>query len=343
VVNSHGDCTASALSSPKSPRSQRVAQPHSVHTMALDKLAYEKLIEEMKGRDTTNGWDVVVSYDEDKINNLLKAKQGQGSVQLPEMNVPFENPNTGDTENVIYRLKLSNPSFKIEESSGRAVLTYNLTGDYGAKRRPIPGGIEMHVTVGVARLEGTVTQDGGTSGFKPQANALHPDSNTAKTQEPSQVVDMSGSACHGICIVFRDAQVDVVSQDPSNKRIANTLRTGIRDSTEDHLHKSEFHYFLGGVNAQASGSVEENSSLQPEKFCFSLVRGDEKRRQPGALVMWIAVQGGSSGRLTSSGRTSVTFHPDQSDRNPIPKGNSASVIFRHDLIARKLLQVRACS
>lgn len=167
--------------------------------MALEKLAYEKLIEEMKGRDTTNGWDVVVSYDEDKINNLLKAKQDQGSVQLPEMNVPFENPNTGDMENVIYRLKLSNPSFKIEESSGHAVLTYNLTGDYGAKRRPIPGCIEMLVTVGVARLEGTVTQDGGTSGFKPQAKALHPDSNTAKTQEPSQVVDTSGSVCHAHC------------------------------------------------------------------------------------------------------------------------------------------------
>lgn len=56
----------------------------------MEKIGYETLVGEMKTRDTTNGWDVVVSYDKDKINKLLKSRNDEGCLQLPEMKVPYE-------------------------------------------------------------------------------------------------------------------------------------------------------------------------------------------------------------------------------------------------------------
>lgn len=47
------------------------------------RLQYGVLIDEMKTFDTTNGWDVIVSYDEDKINSLLRTVKGHGPTRFP--------------------------------------------------------------------------------------------------------------------------------------------------------------------------------------------------------------------------------------------------------------------
>ena len=39
-----------------------------------DQLQTKDLVNEMKGKDTINGWDVLVSYDEAQINRLLSIR-----------------------------------------------------------------------------------------------------------------------------------------------------------------------------------------------------------------------------------------------------------------------------
>lgn len=45
--------------------------------MAPTPLAFPELVKRMEGRDTLNQWDVLVSYDEDTVNALLKARAQQ--------------------------------------------------------------------------------------------------------------------------------------------------------------------------------------------------------------------------------------------------------------------------
>jgi hypothetical protein len=129
------------------------------------------------------------------------------------------------------------------------------------------------------------------------------------------------------------------TDDPARRSLVNSLQAGIRDATKDDLGKSGFYYFLSGVNAgvpQYQGPSSTNFVLKPRKFCFTIASGADG--ESGTLITWIAVEGGV-GNL-SPGFTSVTFHPSDHDRTPIPAGNSASIIFRHDLIASNVFQVR---
>jgi len=43
-------------------------------TKMATQLAYPDLVKAMVGKDTLSGWDVLVTYDENKVNDLLKAR-----------------------------------------------------------------------------------------------------------------------------------------------------------------------------------------------------------------------------------------------------------------------------
>jgi len=39
-----------------------------------NQVAFNELVSQMVGKDTLNGWDVLITYDEIKVNELLKAR-----------------------------------------------------------------------------------------------------------------------------------------------------------------------------------------------------------------------------------------------------------------------------
>jgi hypothetical protein len=43
-------------------------------TKMATQLAYPDLVKAMVGKDTLSGWDVLVTYDENKVNDLLKTR-----------------------------------------------------------------------------------------------------------------------------------------------------------------------------------------------------------------------------------------------------------------------------
>jgi hypothetical protein len=158
--------------------------------MAVEKISYKTLVDEMTGSDTTNGWDVVVAYDENQINKLLASKKDAGLVAISPFTVPFYNPNTGEDEEVPYTLSLTDPSLKFDKSN-MAVLTYDLSGHFGAAKRQVPDKIRVILSASIANLDGTVTDDGGESHFEPKKESLHPDAARAQTQKPNYVSEIS--------------------------------------------------------------------------------------------------------------------------------------------------------
>ncbi|KAL2815225.1 hypothetical protein BDW59DRAFT_166898 [Aspergillus cavernicola] len=265
--------------------------------MAPVQLQYGVLIDEMKTFDTTNGWDVVVSYNEEKINSLLKTVKGHGPTQFPDMVAEVYDPVTDEMVETAYRLKVSNPVLQFRSERGNVELQYDLAGDFGPKPTP-----------------------GGDSGFKPHPDQLHPDIGERYKQGPNYVVNVGGEeTARGICLVFRDTLVQVTnpSTDPKVQAIINRLRADITTATADHLNKSTYYYFIAGVGIPHRLTRDSTTvTLQPRSFCFTLLVGDSQLKHPGTLVMWIGVEGGNHNGQQPGGATSLTFHPDSRDVKP---------------------------
>ncbi|KAL3468736.1 hypothetical protein BJX99DRAFT_242816 [Aspergillus californicus] len=302
---------------------------------------YSVLVDEMKTFDTTNGWDVIVSYDEGKINNLLKTAQGHGPTQFPDLEVEAYDPFTGEMVKTVYKLKVSNPVLQFHSDLRSADLEYDLSGNFGPKSTSVPPNTKMTLGVAVANLEGVVSTDVGDSGFKPNEGQVHPQPGERYKQAPNYVVKIGESVTRGICLVFRDTTVKVTnpSTDPIVKGIVNRLSGDIPIATADHLHKSTYYYFIAGVGAPPP-QVRDSTmvTLQPKSVCFTLLAGDTQLKLPGALIMWIGVEGGNYNGQEPGGSSSPTFHPDTLNVNPIPLENTASIIFSHDLIAREFIK-----
>ncbi|KAI1188267.1 hypothetical protein F5B17DRAFT_429684 [Nemania serpens] len=305
------------------------------------RLQYGVLIDEMKTFDTTNGWDVIVSYDEGKINSLLRTVKGHGPTQFPDMEVEAYDPVNDEMVKTVYRLKVSNPVLQFRSDRGSADLEYDLSGDFGPKPTFVPPNTKMTLHVEIANLEGTTTTDDGDSGFKPTLNQLHPQPGERYKQAPNYVTSVGENVTRGICLVFRDTTVKVTnpSTDAKVQAIINRLRADITTATADHLDKSTYYYFIAGLNTpQRRIRNSTMVTLQPKSFCFTLLAGDAQLGLPGTLVMWIGVEGGNHNGQQPGGSTSLTFHPDTRDVNPVPLKNTASIIFSHDLIAREFIK-----
>ncbi|KAE8154618.1 hypothetical protein BDV25DRAFT_135786 [Aspergillus avenaceus] len=299
--------------------------------MALQ-MSYKSLINEMKGRDTTNKWDVIVAYNEDKINNLLAQLYHDKPLNF-EFKAPYEDPLTGDKNDLDVRITLNKPVLEFSSNEGRADLTYDLTGDYGPKRLPIPDGTKMRIRVDIANLQGHTTTKPGDSGFKPTQKALHPATPLERSkQRANYVVSVDGdNAAQGVCIVFRDAMISISNPDPQYNARISMISSLVVPWTTNEFNKSDYYYFIGGTGVSSSRTRDTTVvTLEPTHFCFTMVQSKTRYNLTGALVMWIAVKGGRAPEL---GPGSYTFQPRDRNLNPIPSGKTASIIFRHDIMA----------
>ncbi|KAB8261278.1 hypothetical protein BDV32DRAFT_148545 [Aspergillus pseudonomiae] len=254
-----------------------------------------------------------------------------------------ENINTGEPENIDFTFTISNPTLKFVGTRGQVELVYDLGGKYGTKDRDIPKDTKMELTVDITNLKGTVEEHGGSTGFKVHGGQLKPDEKTKETQKPNYIVQFdnaSADAAQGICLVFRDAKLHITNKSTDNavKRTVAMMETTIRQTAEDETKKLDFQYFLAGVTNQVealSGPQGTVTTLKPKSFCFTLIPSGEST---GALIIWIGVEGGHGNGSQQSGKTSLTFHPSDFDRCPIPSDSTASIIFQHDLIANQFFK-----
>ncbi|KAF5855744.1 hypothetical protein ETB97_008553 [Aspergillus alliaceus] len=101
------------------------------------------------------------------------------------------------------------------------------------KRFPIPEQMRIHVSVEIANLQGSVSNDPGESGFEPNEDALHtPTAVQRGKQQPNYIVSMNGErTAQGVCVVFRDGDVKLSNPDSKHDAILFTLQSAIARDT----------------------------------------------------------------------------------------------------------------
>lgn len=112
------------------------------------------------------------------------------------------------------------------------------------------------------------------------------------------------------------------------------VKEALLDGLNDYLKHFEYEHCITAVKKYTPDP--SMIVLQPTSFCLTCTPGGTDGKECGTVGMWISVTG-SSGQ--KSGRTSIEFRPDTKTANPIPVGCSASIIFSHDLMARKFFMV----
>lgn len=136
----------------------------------MEKEKYTDLVERMKGKDTTQGWDILISYDGDKVNDLLNADPIPIFKEWPKFSGEGMNE---DSESVKFDfdIKTNGAILTLRNQEGRAQLAGDLSGSY--RRANAPGkdpidlisGYKLVVKVDLYNVQGKVSASGAERTF----------------------------------------------------------------------------------------------------------------------------------------------------------------------------------
>ncbi|RGP62726.1 hypothetical protein FSPOR_9113 [Fusarium sporotrichioides] len=309
----------------------------------MNKLGFESLINLMKGKDFTHQWDVVVSYDTDKVNEILQDSPINKLESMTYWGHAFDNDDEGTEVKHLYKFDVELPTprlhFYATSRVGSVTLSAELKGKFeiwklsqdddgdhpdekdpkwkeSRSRADVTGelapGYKVNIDVELRNVEG--------SGKAPDAPADY----TVHLED-------SPDASRKICISFKKTTVTLkeldASERPKNgkrpRRLGANLKTALVEGVREELNQNYPEHLISG---------------------FSIIEEEKQNKWPGILIMWIGVEGGYNNGLMPCGRTPLDFNPDGNIQSPVPKDCSASVIFSHDMFARKFFaQIRKIS
>lgn len=309
----------------------------------MKKLAFEKLVERMTAHDTTHGWDVLVSFDEDKVNQLLKANPISPLESFPKFNGTARvDGNDDQPEDRTYEFKLSlmNPVLQFQSAYGKAKLSANITGTFqqisprNMHPKDFPDGYQLQFDVDLKNVKGTYSETDNHTIFYPDKS-----DDQFKSVTTNYVVKLSPekSSARGICLTFEDAKGTLIGNPPKDKELTAGVKMALHDGLSPAIKALPQEHFITGVTQYMAD--QKMIVLQPTWFCFTVQPADVPNKLPGALLMWIAVQGGHDHGKQQGGATELHFEPDSDSASPIPDQCSASIIFSHNIMANAFFVV----
>ncbi|KAL6718462.1 hypothetical protein ACLMJK_004553 [Lecanora helva] len=307
-----------------------------------DQLQTKDLVSAMSGKDTLNGWDVLVSYDEAQINNLLSIRADSvtalSNLQFStQEKIPFTKP--PKTMNIVWNLKLGKPKLFFLGSQGRVRLTFSLTGS----RKPEVGdlweidpGFNVQLETQLLNVSGNLsdTSSPATADFVPVTDAAK----SATSANAVTLMPPDAGAAKAVCLNLVDDNIltEIVSTSKPPTPLPDELLL-IQTKLKEYIRNAAgLKYYIAGLS-NSYASTAGSDLLKPKAFCFTCIPGNPEKKIPGSLCMWISVEGGSDNGARASGQTSVTFHPGDKDLQSIPKGSTASVIFSHKLMTKYII------
>ncbi|KZT19027.1 hypothetical protein NEOLEDRAFT_1183729 [Neolentinus lepideus HHB14362 ss-1] len=296
----------------------------------------DELVSGMNSYESTDGWDVVVSYSLDKLDALLKTlwkndpKFSQSFVFTTE--VPGWDDD--DTYYIDWTVKLESPSLQFTQK-GNATLVMPISGSSvkrkNGKTKPgddVPAGYSLHLTTPLlavkASEEGKITKEadkGVVLGFDNDPKAkLH--------------------------IVFKfavkgwDDAICTIDWDGSGTEPATNFKDkGVKDKIVDYLHSnlSAVKYALAVVTP---AQMQDTVQLTPVTMTFTVVTqptANEGDGGPSCLSVYMRTKGGyQDGHAHPVFRVKSVY--DTVETYPIPYGHSSSIIIRHKLFYEKFLE-----
>ena len=213
-------------------------------------------------------------------------------------------------------------------------LTFSLAGSRKQEKEDewtFDPGFAVSVETQLANVAGTLSDlsTPATAEFVPANDAAQ---NTAPANSITLMPPDAGAA-KAVCLNLQDKQitVEIVSTATPPVPLPEELilvQTKLRENIKSAAGLKYYIAGLSNVYASAPGA----DLLKPKAFCFTCMPGNTEKKTPGSLCMWISVEGGVDNGARATGQTSVTFHPNARDLQPIPKDSTASVIFSHRLM-----------
>jgi hypothetical protein len=297
-------------------------------------LDFPELSKKMKGLNTTEGYDILISYTEEKINQLLRERSEKLKSILEFGPIPGSFKFGGTELAFDLYMSLGHPLLQFDDELGNITLTFEIQkGYYEAK----PGGTKTNLTPGLelsfktilVNATGTVDSSQSKDGF---AGSVKP----AMANEPVILNPDEKNVSQGVCISFAKASVDLLGTDDASRKAVEENAFILGSLKKYFQQNAELKYFIAGVSNQYhpdSGS----QFLQPRSFCFNTLKGKTKEDE-SVLCMWISVKEGTNRDDSSNQEDRGTFYDKGSI--PIPKGRSCSMIMNNDLLVKQFLLVQ---
>ncbi|GKZ33661.1 hypothetical protein AbraIFM66950_003690 [Aspergillus brasiliensis] len=275
-------------------------------------------------RTTTDGWDVIVSYSQEKLNALLKKYWSQ---KFGTTSVTFPHQTGEDDMATVYtfNIDVDDPSFSFGTMNTThgdvavSTLSWKVTGTVhidmyfdgemvGSKDKDIgkDEDIYLKVLTPVSAMHGEST-----------------DTSQAKSSDSSFQFDDNSESSYKIILHFNNAQDSDWSIDSPNPTSLDTALTAMVDALKNNEEFTSFTFTVGTVK---NTKDQASDFLQPQEFRFNATEG--------VLSIFIKVKGGSGKGTAETPQFQLTHEQGIA---AIPKDYEASIILSQTLIRNDYL------
>ncbi|EWY79788.1 hypothetical protein FOYG_17078 [Fusarium oxysporum NRRL 32931] len=304
-------------------------------------MSYQKklvnLIGDMTGRNSLSDWDVLVSYQETKINSLLAERAAKlGITDSMSFTTPYSDPGTGENYTFDITMQLHSPAIQFSDASGSVNLICGITGSY--KREdlprvtPFPDNLQLTLTAECAHVIGEWQDDD----FVPSS---------ASTHGPQWIIVDGGDGhnAHAVVVDFTklsSVNIGNTSSGSNSPGMLAVLNDLIKAFIQQFFLSLGLKYYITALsNSHDPNPKAGMQVLKPVSFCFSIVPGSYSATPqiPGALCIWIGVKGGVNDGQHTPGSTLAGFAPNGTNLTPIPTNNDCSIIFSSAVISNLFL------
>lgn len=290
----------------------------------------------------TLGWDVVASYADKQINNLLStrhSKKGSGMLSNLILNTEDWDPIGEETFTTTYNLNFGAPLLQFDShATGEPMCSIQMKIVSSTKQihdkapKPIPDGWKLQLNnIPLATARGMVSEGGEIKGGV---------ENIVPGDKPIHFKGTEEEHCHvvlGFHLNKDKLKVKVISPDsskPEDKSLGfmkTSFQEGFLEFFTGNNGKTALSYSIASVNnIESPGYID----LKPVKFQFATFsQGDV-----GIISIFIHVNGGFIDGKTEGLQSMWQAQWLQNNTQPIPDRFTASLILSSEMIHRVLLQ-----
>ncbi|KAH8700024.1 hypothetical protein GQ44DRAFT_778958 [Phaeosphaeriaceae sp. PMI808] len=288
---------------------------------------FDDLVTKMAGRDTLNGWDVLISYRDSLVLEEIK-KQNSFSTLLDPLTWTDQLTDMfGNCSSIQMSLQLQPPSISLANGEAKINLTFPIqecswrivdSTPSSPQTQQLPPGLSVVLSTPLGAISGDFAIGVRGNKFSVDLGATSfVNANTVQIlehHEPTQY--------WAFCLDFDHVFADIA---PS-QQILQPINRIICRKVAELFEARNVRFYMGSLSQimTEEPSIMNGMFLHPNRFCFTV--------SGSALCIWIEVSGMENSSLEPSTRRKLEFKPDGSVINPIPVGSDASIVFSHALM-----------
>lgn len=328
----------------------------------MARLSTTDLTDKMKATSLLHNWDVLVAYEQDGLNALLKEEherlasvaatltfdtefEGEMPTNMLESLcltvhwADFRNPdNPKDTIN--WTLKLAAPDLELTGTDCSVEINFKMGGTFRFKSV----GKDRDVTAGLSiRCRTTLINVLGQVDWKDTAAATStPAATSSSTDKPVLFDDKVAQGGHTILDLTQDPSrlvIDIINADGKALVEYDEATRRIRN----YFKEKGVKYHIGTISNQSNANTV---IAKPQSFVMTAVVGSKTANPPekSSVLFWINVVGSDDhGKTNTDKNDPLIFSvPKVSGQvSPIPTGKTASIVFSQHFIYTKFVKVHS--